>query len=102
MEGGDFFDLAMNSSGNDFGPAVEAATNGMSSPRFKSVHPDSPTTTCGKFFELLTSSDFYKDTKVTHSTSCANFRISLFLMILKWRFSFQSSGLSSEVYIIDE
>lgn len=74
MEGGDFFDLAMNSSDNDFGPAVAVASNGMSSPRFKSIHPDSPTATCGKFFEMLTSSDFYKETKVICSTSGPSFQ----------------------------
>ncbi|KAL6576292.1 hypothetical protein OROHE_000073 [Orobanche hederae] len=73
MEGGSLFDLAMMSggggggggSGDDIGPAVAAAAaSGMSSPRFKSRHPDSPTATCGKFFETLTSSDLYKNTKV--------------------------------------
>ncbi|KAL6584223.1 hypothetical protein OROMI_003512 [Orobanche minor] len=72
MEGGSPFDLAMMSdgggggggSGDDIGPAVAAAAaSGMSSPRFKSRHPDSPTATCGKFFETLTSSDVYKNTK---------------------------------------
>lgn len=60
------FDLVMNGwSEDDVGPAVvAAAAGGMSSPRFRSMHPDSPTATCGKFFETLTSSDFYKNTKV--------------------------------------
>ncbi|KAL2465469.1 SNF1-related protein kinase regulatory subunit gamma-1 [Abeliophyllum distichum] len=81
MEGGDFFDLAMNSSENDFGPAVVAATNGMTSPRFRSIHPDSPTATCGKFFEMLTSSDFYKDTKVGDISG--SFRWAPFLALQK-------------------
>ncbi|KAL6520238.1 SNF1-related protein kinase regulatory subunit gamma-1 [Orobanche minor] len=52
-------------SGDDIGLAVAAvAASGMSSPRFKSRHPDSPTATCGKFFETLTSSHLYKNTKV--------------------------------------
>lgn len=45
-------------------PAVAVAASGMSSPRFRSIHPDSPTATCGSFFETLTSSDFYKNMKV--------------------------------------
>ncbi|KAL4566681.1 hypothetical protein LXL04_030802 [Taraxacum kok-saghyz] len=44
-------------------PAVVAAAGGMSSPRYRSSQPDSPKT-AGNFFELLTSSDFYKNTKV--------------------------------------
>ncbi|KAL3631707.1 SNF1-related protein kinase regulatory subunit gamma-1 [Castilleja foliolosa] len=61
------FDSAMNGpeSWDDIGPAVAAAAaSGMSSPRFKSRHPDSPTATNGIFFETLTSSDLYKNTKV--------------------------------------
>ena len=49
---------------NGIGPAVAAAANGMSSPRYRSLHPESPTATSGDFFETLTSSDFYKNTKV--------------------------------------
>lgn len=45
------------------GPAVFAAANGMSSPRYRSSQPGSPKT-AGNFFELLTSSDYYKNTKV--------------------------------------
>ncbi|KVH88576.1 Aldolase-type TIM barrel [Cynara cardunculus var. scolymus] len=45
------------------GPAVAAAASGMSSPRYRSSQPGSPKT-AGNFFELLTSSDFYKNTKV--------------------------------------
>ncbi|KAD4385803.1 hypothetical protein R6Q59_035871 [Mikania micrantha] len=44
-------------------PAVVAAANGMYSPRYRSLQPGSPKT-AGNFFELLTSSDFYKNTKV--------------------------------------
>lgn len=65
MEGHPSFDSALNGSEDDVGPAVAAAAaSGMSSPRFRSMHPDSPTATCGKFFETLTSSDLYKNTKV--------------------------------------
>ncbi|KAL8457679.1 hypothetical protein ACS0TY_035520 [Phlomoides rotata] len=65
METDTSFEAAFNASENAVGPAVAAAAaSGMSSPRFKSMHPDSPTATCGNFFETLTSSDFYKNTKV--------------------------------------
>lgn len=46
------------------GPAVAAAVSGMTSPRYRSSSPFSDTTTSGYFFEALTSSDFYKHTKV--------------------------------------
>ncbi|GFP98305.1 snf1-related protein kinase regulatory subunit gamma-1 [Phtheirospermum japonicum] len=50
METGSPFDSAMNGgSGDDIGPAVAAAA---------------ASATCGIFFETLTSSDFYKNTKV--------------------------------------
>ncbi|KAL6581056.1 SNF1-related protein kinase regulatory subunit gamma-1 [Orobanche minor] len=69
-------------SGDDIGPAVAAAAaSGMSSPRFKSRHPDSPTATCGKFFETLTSSDLYKNTKVGGISR--TFRWALFLALQK-------------------
>ncbi|XP_023766705.1 SNF1-related protein kinase regulatory subunit gamma-1 isoform X2 [Lactuca sativa] len=42
---------------------LAAAASGMSSPRYRSSQPGSPKT-AGNFFELLTSSDFYKNTKV--------------------------------------
>ncbi|XP_073291406.1 SNF1-related protein kinase regulatory subunit gamma-1-like [Primulina huaijiensis] len=61
--------------------AVAAAANGMSSPRFRSMHPDSPTATCGKFFETLTSSDFYKNTKVGDISG--SFRWAPFLALQK-------------------
>ena len=55
----------MNSPDRDIGPAVAAAAaSGMSSPRYISINPDSPTATCGKFFETLTASDLYKNKKV--------------------------------------
>lgn len=64
MEAHPSFESALNAS-EDVGPAVAAAAaSGMSSPRFKSMHPDSPTATCGNFFETLTASDLYKNTKV--------------------------------------
>ncbi|PWA88410.1 SNF1-related protein kinase regulatory subunit gamma 1 [Artemisia annua] len=43
-------------------PAVAAAASGLSSPRYRSSLPESPKT-AGNFFEILTSSDFYKNTK---------------------------------------
>ncbi|XP_024976523.1 SNF1-related protein kinase regulatory subunit gamma-1-like [Cynara cardunculus var. scolymus] len=48
---------------DSMGPAVVAAATGMSSPRYRSSQPGSPKT-AGNFFELLTSSDLYKNTKV--------------------------------------
>ncbi|EYU23127.1 hypothetical protein ABFS82_09G064400 [Erythranthe guttata] len=82
LEGSSAFDSAMNGSGDDIGPAVAAAAaSGMSSPRFKSMHPDSPTATCGKFFETLTSSDFYKNTKVGDISG--SFRWAPFLALQK-------------------
>lgn len=63
------------------GPAVAAAANGMSSPRYRSVHPESPTATSGDFFETLTSSDFYKNTKVGDISG--SFRWAPFLALQK-------------------
>ncbi|KAK9072367.1 hypothetical protein SSX86_008801 [Deinandra increscens subsp. villosa] len=56
----DAFSCAIEDS---MGPAVAAAAHGMSSPRYRTSRPESPRT-AGNFFELLTSSDFYKNTKV--------------------------------------
>ncbi|KAL7099249.1 hypothetical protein ACP275_09G071600 [Erythranthe tilingii] len=82
LEGSSAFESAMNGSEVDIGPAVAAAAaSGMSSPRFKSMHPDSPTATCGKFFETLTSSDFYKNTKVGDISG--SFRWAPFLALQK-------------------
>lgn len=51
------------------GPAVAAAVNGVSSPRKRgNLSPRSAAIISGKFFEALTSSDFYKNTKVTAQT----------------------------------
>ncbi|XP_027075105.1 SNF1-related protein kinase regulatory subunit gamma-1 [Coffea eugenioides] len=63
------------------GPAVAAAANGMSSPRYRSLHPESPTATSGDFFETLTSSDFYKNTKVGDISG--SFRWAPFLALQK-------------------
>lgn len=65
MEGLTKWDEAIADSDGKLGPAVTAAANGMCSPRFRSLHPESPTATSGNFFEALTSSDLYKNTKVT-------------------------------------
>ncbi|XP_051115733.1 SNF1-related protein kinase regulatory subunit gamma-1 [Andrographis paniculata] len=81
IEGQSPFDAAMNISEHDMGPAVAAVANGISSPRFKSMHPDSPTATCGKFFETLTASDLYKNTKVGDISGC--FRWAPFLALQK-------------------
>ncbi|KAK4486145.1 hypothetical protein RD792_008813 [Penstemon davidsonii] len=81
MEGHTAFDLAMNGLEDNIGPAVAAAAGGMSSPRFKSMHPDSPTATCGNFFETLTNSDFYKNTKVGDISG--SFRWAPFLALQK-------------------
>ena len=60
------FESIMKASESDISPSVvAAAAAGMSSPRYKSINPDSPTATCGKFFETLTASDLYKNTKVS-------------------------------------
>ncbi|VFQ93739.1 unnamed protein product [Cuscuta campestris] len=64
MEGSAIWDEACAELHDKLGPAVAAAANGMSSPRFRSLHPESPTATSGNFFEALTSSDLYKNTKV--------------------------------------
>ncbi|RAL42822.1 hypothetical protein DM860_009329 [Cuscuta australis] len=64
MEGSAIWDEACAELDGKLGPAVAAAANGMSSPRFRSLHPESPTATSGNFFEALTSSDLYKNTKV--------------------------------------
>ncbi|KAK1435734.1 hypothetical protein QVD17_01501 [Tagetes erecta] len=59
-DGSDAFSSAIEDS---MRPAVVAAASGMGSPRYRSSQPGSPKT-AGNFFELLTSSDFYKNTKV--------------------------------------
>ncbi|KAL6561205.1 hypothetical protein OROMI_016806 [Orobanche minor] len=92
MEGGSLFDLAMMSgdgsggggSGYDIGPAVAAAeASGMSSPRFKSRHPDSPTATCGKFFDSYFVY-LYKNTK--GGLYNMNFSVAPFLALQKANF----------------
>ena len=62
-EGVDAADVFAKALQDSQGPAVAAAASGMSSPRYISSQPGSPKT-AGDFFELLTSSDFYKNTKV--------------------------------------
>ncbi|KAK2978199.1 hypothetical protein RJ640_030372 [Escallonia rubra] len=63
------------------GPAVAAAANGMSSPRYRSSNPFSVAKTSGNFFEALTSSDFYKNTKVRDISG--SFRWAPFLALQK-------------------
>ncbi|KAL0429606.1 UNVERIFIED_CONTAM: SNF1-related protein kinase regulatory subunit gamma-1 [Sesamum radiatum] len=47
---GDSFGPATNDFEDDAGPAVAAAASGMSPLRFKSMHPNSLSATCGNFF----------------------------------------------------
>lgn len=72
---------SITESEDSFGRAVAAAANGMSSPRYRSLHPESPTATCGNYFETLTSSDFYKNTKVRDISG--SFRWAPFLALQK-------------------
>ncbi|KAH6797149.1 SNF1-related protein kinase regulatory subunit gamma 1 [Perilla frutescens var. hirtella] len=82
VEGSSSFESTLNSIEGDVGPAVAAAAvSGMSSPRYKSIHPDSPTATCGKFFETLTASELYKNTKVGDISG--SFRWAPFLALQK-------------------
>ncbi|KAL0464103.1 UNVERIFIED_CONTAM: SNF1-related protein kinase regulatory subunit gamma-1 [Sesamum latifolium] len=78
---GNSFSPATNDFEDDAGPAVAAAASGMSPLRFKSMHPNSPSATCGNFFETLTSSDFYKNTKVGDISG--SFRWAPFLALQK-------------------
>ncbi|XAR50325.1 hypothetical protein NMG60_11004616 [Bertholletia excelsa] len=62
--------------------AVGAAVNGVSSPRkLGSLSPRSAAIITGKFFETLTSSDFYKNTKVQDISG--SFRWAPFLALQK-------------------
>ncbi|XP_058226383.1 SNF1-related protein kinase regulatory subunit gamma-1-like [Rhododendron vialii] len=64
------------------GPAVAAAVNGVSSPRKRgNLSPRSAAIISGKFFEALTSSDFYKNTKVRDISG--SFRWAPFLALQK-------------------
>ncbi|MFS7971542.1 putative CBS domain-containing protein [Helianthus anomalus] len=63
LEGIDAAEVFAKALQESTGPAVAAAASGMSSPRYRSSQPGSPKTD-GNFFESLTSSDFYKNTKV--------------------------------------
>ncbi|XP_051147477.1 SNF1-related protein kinase regulatory subunit gamma-1-like [Andrographis paniculata] len=65
----------------DIGAAVAAAASGITSPRFKSTNPDSPTASCGEFFKTLTSSDVYKNTMVGDISG--SFRWAPFLALQK-------------------
>ncbi|XP_011083771.1 SNF1-related protein kinase regulatory subunit gamma-1 [Sesamum indicum] len=78
---GNSFGPATNDFEDDAGPAVAAAASGMSPLRFKSMHPDSASATCGNFFETLTASDFYKNTKVGDISG--SFRWAPFLALQK-------------------
>ncbi|KAA8540685.1 hypothetical protein F0562_024396 [Nyssa sinensis] len=63
------------------GPAVAAAVNGVSSPTKLRNCSESATITSGNFFEDLTSSDFYKNTKVRDISG--TFRWAPFLALQK-------------------
>ncbi|OIT04794.1 PREDICTED: SNF1-related protein kinase regulatory subunit gamma-1 [Nicotiana attenuata] len=81
MEGNSAFDSVIDGTDDTLSPALAAAVNGVSSPRFRSLHPESPTATCGNFFETLTSSDLYKNTKVRDISG--SFRWAPFLALQK-------------------
>ncbi|MCD7451095.1 SNF1- protein kinase regulatory subunit gamma-1 [Datura stramonium] len=81
MEGTSAFDSVINEADDTLSPALAAAVNGVSSPRFRSLHPESPTATSGNFFETLTSSDLYKNTKVRDISG--SFRWAPFLALQK-------------------
>lgn len=66
-EGSTGSDLVANESEESMGPAVARAANGMSSPRYRSANPFAEASISGDFFEALTSSEFYKNAKVTLS-----------------------------------
>ncbi|XP_059642334.1 SNF1-related protein kinase regulatory subunit gamma-1 [Cornus florida] len=64
------------------GPAVLAAANGVSSPtKLRNSGSNSATITSGNFFEALTSSEFYKNTKVRDISG--TFRWAPFLALQK-------------------
>ncbi|XP_016505945.1 SNF1-related protein kinase regulatory subunit gamma-1 [Nicotiana tabacum] len=81
MEGNSAFDSVIDGPDDTLSPALAAAVNGVSSPRFRSLHPESPTATSGNFFETLTSSDLYKNTKVRDISG--SFRWAPFLALQK-------------------
>ncbi|KAK4362575.1 hypothetical protein RND71_017816 [Anisodus tanguticus] len=81
MEGSSAFDSVIDGADDTLSPALAAAVNGVSSPRFRSSHPESPTETSGNFFETLTSSDLYKNTKVRDISG--SFRWAPFLALQK-------------------
>ncbi|XP_009766473.1 SNF1-related protein kinase regulatory subunit gamma-1-like [Nicotiana tabacum] len=81
MEGNSAFDSVIDGPDDTLSPALAAAVSGVSSPRFRSLHPESPTATCGNFFETLTSSDLYKNTKVRDISG--SFRWAPFLALQK-------------------
>lgn len=69
-DGSDGLELPNGEPEAKIGPAVAAAVSGVSSPRkLGNLSPRSAAIISGKFFEALTSSDFYRNTKVLFSTS---------------------------------
>ncbi|KAL6973053.1 SNF1-related protein kinase regulatory subunit gamma-1 [Sarracenia purpurea var. burkii] len=81
-DGDDGSELFNGESEAMIGSAVAAAVKGVSSPRkFGCLSPRSAAITSGKFFESLTSSDFYKNTKVRDISG--SFRWAPFLALQK-------------------
>ncbi|KAI8529204.1 hypothetical protein RHMOL_Rhmol12G0206400 [Rhododendron molle] len=81
-DGSDGLELPNGEPEAKIGPAVAAAVSGVSSPRIRgSLSPRSAAIISGKFFEALTSSDFYRNTKVRDISG--SFRWAPFLALQK-------------------
>lgn len=81
-DGSDGLELPNGDMEAKIGPAVAAAVSGVSSPRKRgNISPRSAAIISGKFFEALTSSDFYKNTKVRDISG--SFRWAPFLALQK-------------------
>jgi len=81
-DGSDGLELPNGDLEAKIGPAVAAAVSGVSSPRKRgNISPRSAAIISGKFFEALTSSDLYKNTKVRDISG--SFRWAPFLALQK-------------------
>ncbi|KAF7124761.1 hypothetical protein RHSIM_Rhsim12G0174100 [Rhododendron simsii] len=81
-DGSDGLELPNGELEAKIGPAVAAAVSGVSSPRKRgNLSPRSAAIISGKFFEALTSSDFYRNTKVRDISG--SFRWAPFLALQK-------------------
>ncbi|KAG5523092.1 hypothetical protein RHGRI_035037 [Rhododendron griersonianum] len=81
-DGSDGLELLNGEPEAKIGPAVAAAVSGVSSPRKRgNLSPRSAAIISGKFFEALTSSDFYRNTKVCDISG--SFRWAPFLALQK-------------------